>query len=83
MPSASSKPCAILHRVLSGHAVGDEEDLVGLDRLLEARELVHHLVVDLQPAGGVDDHDAVARAACLLDAALRDLHDVRSSSRSA
>ena len=51
-----------LHRVLAGHAVGDEQDLVGLDRLLEALELVHHLVVDLQAAGGVDDHDAVARA---------------------
>ncbi len=52
-----------LHRVLTGHAVGDEQDLVGVDRRLEPLQLVHHVVVDLQTAGGVDDDDAIARAA--------------------
>ena len=51
-----------LHRVLAGHAVGDEQDLVRVDRRLEPLQLLHHLVVDLQAAGGVDDDDAVARA---------------------
>ena len=65
-----------LHRVLSGHAVGDEQDLVGMDRRLETLELLHHVVVDLQTAGRVDDHDAVAGALGLLDAGLRDPNDV-------
>ena len=51
-----------LHRVLAGHAVGDEQDLVRLDRRLEALELGHHRVVDLQAAGGIDEHHAIARA---------------------
>jgi hypothetical protein len=42
------------HRVLAGHAVGHQQDLVRLDRGLDAGELAHHLVVDLQPARGVD-----------------------------
>ena len=57
-----------LHGVLAGHAVGDEQDLVGLDGGLELLELRHHVVVDLQTSRGVDDHDAIARAARLVDA---------------
>jgi len=48
------------HRVLAGHGVDDEEDVVRLDRAAHARQLVHELVVDVQPARGVDDrHVAV------------------------
>ena len=60
----------MLHGVLAGHAVGDEQDLVGMDRRLEPLQLLHHLVVDLQAAGGVDDHHAVAGAPGLVDAGL-------------
>ena len=34
-----------------------------LDRLLDPHELVHQLLVDVQPAGGVDDHDVAALGA--------------------
>jgi hypothetical protein len=47
-----------------------------MDRRLETLELLHHVVVDLQTASRVDDHDAVAGALGLLDAGLRDPNDV-------
>ena len=71
MPSASWKPLRDPHRVLAGHPVGDQQDLVRRDRGLEPRQLAHHLVVDLQPAGGVDDDRARPRLARRLDARRR------------
>ena len=47
------------HRVLADHRVEDEEGLVRLDRVTDAPGLGHELLVDTQPAGGVDDHDVV------------------------
>src|SRR5690606_16337647 len=45
-----------------------EEGVVGRRRLGDAPDLVHHLGVDGEPAGGVDDADVPAEAAGLLDA---------------
>ena len=42
--------------VLTGHGVGDEEDLPRLDGCAHALELRHQLVVDGLAAGGVDEH---------------------------
>ena len=75
-PSAAVEALRDLHRVLAGHPVGHEQDLVGMHRVLQAAQLVHHVLVDLQPARGVDDDHAIARAPRLLDAGARDLHDV-------
>ena len=53
-----------LHRVLADHRVGDEEDVLGDDRLLDVLELLHELLVDGEAAGGVVDDDvAFSRAA--------------------
>ncbi len=49
-------------RVLADHRVDDEEDLVGVDGVADVRGLLHHLGVDAEAAGGVDDHDVVQRA---------------------
>jgi len=65
-----------LHGILSGHAVGDEENLVRVDRCFETFELLHHVVVDLQTPGGIDDHHTIACALGLLDAGLGNSHDV-------
>src|SRR3954468_14833726 len=70
------EPLSDLHRVLTGHAVGDEQDLVGMNRGLQTLQLAHHVVVDLQTTRCVDDDHAIARALRLLDALLRDLLDV-------
>ncbi len=46
--------------VLAGHGVGDEEDLAGVEELLESGHLVHESGVDVVAAGGVDDEDVAA-----------------------
>jgi hypothetical protein len=43
---------------LAERAVGDEQDLVGLDAGAEVFDLLDQVLVDLEPAGGVED-DAV------------------------
>ena len=47
-------------RVLAGHRVDDEQDVVRLDRRADLDELVHERLVDVQAAGGVDDQDVLA-----------------------
>ena len=49
-------------RFLAGHGVGHEQDLGRIDLVLDVDELLHHRLVDLQAAGGVDDDRVVARA---------------------
>ena len=49
-------------RVLADHRVDDEEDLVGRHRVADVRGLLHHLGVDAEAAGGVDDDDVVQGA---------------------
>ena len=46
--------------ILSRHGVDHEEDLVRGDRLLDRLHFLHHLLVDVQPSGGIDD-DEVTR----------------------
>ena len=50
--------------VLAGHRVDDEIDLVRPDLAVDLPQLVHQLLVDVQPAGGVED-DGVAELFCL------------------
>ena len=45
-----------VHRLLPGHRVEHEDRRRRLGRVADAHELVHQLFVDLEPAGGVDDH---------------------------
>ena len=45
--------------VLADHRVQDEQHLVGVDGVADGRGLRHQLLVDAQPAGGVDDDDVV------------------------
>jgi|HubBroStandDraft_6_1064221.scaffolds.fasta_scaffold21839_2 hypothetical protein len=49
-------------RVLSGHGVGDEEDLLRVQDLLQRLHFVHELLVDVQTAGGVNDEYVTAVA---------------------
>ncbi len=55
--------------VLADHGVDHEQDLVGRDRVADVGGLLHHLLVDAQAAGGVDDDDVVLQAAGLVDGA--------------
>ena len=47
-----------------------------MDRVAQPDQLLHHLLVDLQPAGGVEQNHAVARTPAFLDPGTGDLHDV-------
>ena len=58
-PSKSTRLPDDVDDVLAGHGIDDHEDLVGLDGGLDVHRLLHHLLVDLQATGRVDDHDVV------------------------
>ncbi len=49
-----------LDRVLPGHRVGDVKQIRRPRDFLDRDELLHQLVVDVQAARGIDDHDVVA-----------------------
>ena len=55
--------------------------LCGCTDVADVAQLVHQLVVDLQPTRGVDDHDVATEALRLLDAAARDGRPDRSARR--
>ena len=59
-------------RVLTGHRVDDEERVVRLHGRRDLAHLLHHLVVDGETTGGVDDDDVAADASRLGNAAARD-----------
>ena len=65
-----------VHGVLTGHRVDHEERLIGVDGLLQPTDLVHHLLVDGQTTGGIDDDHVVRLLLGLADSVLGNLHHV-------
>ena len=63
-------------RVLAGHRVDDEERVVRSDDAGDHPDLLHHLGVDGQAAGGVDDEHVAPEAAGLGEALGRRHHRV-------
>src|SRR5581483_9757745 len=57
--------------LLAGHRVEHEQDVRRPDGPVDLGQLLHQLLVDLETAGGVDDHDVAAVRARLLEAELR------------
>ena len=45
--------------ILAQHRVGDEQDFIRLDGVLDLAKLVHQRFVNVKPAGRVDDHNVV------------------------
>ena len=76
MPTPSRNASADARRVLADHRVDDEDDLVRVDRVADVGGLLHHLGVDTEPAGGVDDDDVPGGPSGVLDRGLRHLHRV-------
>ena len=57
---ALAKRLGEVDRVLAGHRVGDQQRLVRAGRLAHRRDLEHQLLVDVEPAGGVENDHVVA-----------------------
>ena len=49
------------HRLLAGHGVDHEKDVVGLHRLPHPAQFVHQRLVDREAAGGVEDDHVLAQ----------------------
>ena len=62
--------------ILAGHGIDDHQHLIGLDGLLDIHGLLHHLLVDLQTTGGIDDDYIAQVVDCLLDGTLGDIDRV-------
>ena len=62
--------------ILTRHGVDDEERVVRMYGLLQRSDLIHHLLVDGQTAGGIDDHHIVTLGFCFLYGVKGDLVDV-------
>ena len=63
-------------RVLADHGIKDEHDLVGAHGVADGDRLVHHLLVNTEAAGRINDDHVNATLASELDAASRDLDGV-------
>ena len=59
-------------RVLTGHRVDGQKDLVGVNLRLDVLQLLHELFIDMQTAGGIEDHDIVAVVFRVANRFLRD-----------
>ena len=57
---ATVKAAGDVDRILTGHRVDHQKDLLRVDGGADARQLGHQLVVDVQAAGGIDEHDVAA-----------------------
>ena len=80
---ALGKGLADIDRVLAGHGVDDEQALGRLRGVAHRRHLVHQRLVDVEPAGGVEDEDVVAFALGLLERAPGDVDRPLAQRRSA
>ena len=49
-----------IHGILSGHGVNHQQDFLRLHGLLDPAELLHQLLVDMQPSRGIQNHVVVA-----------------------
>ena len=47
----------LVHGILTGHGVGDEKNLMGMDGVLYRRQLLHEFFVDVQTARSIDQED--------------------------
>ena len=65
-----------VHRILTRHGVNHEQGLIGIHRLFQGSDLVHHLLVNSQTTGGIDDDHVVPLGFGLADSVIGNLHHV-------
>ena len=64
------------YRILADHGVHNQQDFGGVNGGLHHLELLHQLLVHVEPAGGVDEHNIVAVLLGVLDARPGNVHRV-------
>ena len=65
-----------VYGILTSHRVNHEESLIGIDSLLEVGNLVHHLLVNSETSGGIDDNHIVALGLGLTYGIVGNLHNI-------
>ena len=65
-----------IHGVLTSHRVDDKQRLVGLYSFLQGGYLVHHLLVDGQTTGGIDDDNIIVLGLGLADGIVGNLDHI-------
>ena len=65
-----------LHGILAGHRIDHEERVVGVDSARDEAHLLHHLGVDREAAGGVDDQYVAPESLRLVEAVGRGEHRI-------
>jgi len=59
-----------VYGILTGHGVYHEQNFVRLDGFLDGCDFIHHLLVDCQTSGRIDNYQIVTFGTCLLDGVL-------------
>ncbi len=62
--------------ILSGHCVGDKKDFDRMGFALDADQLFHQLIVDVQASGGINQQRVVTNIACVLQSCPRQFQRV-------
>ena len=62
--------------ILSGHGINHKQGFIRLDSTLDRSDLFHHLLIDCQTAGSIDNHDIITFRTCFADRVHRDLHRI-------
>ena len=65
-----------IYGVLTGHGVNHEKDFCGVGFFLDVGDFVHHLLIDGETSGGIDDYYIVAVFLGLLDGCFGDFYGV-------
>ncbi len=58
------------NRILSGHRVGDEQDLIGTKRTTDTLQLGDQIIIYMKPAGGIEYHYVAPVLAGMFDGIL-------------
>ena len=61
------------YRILAGHGVGHEQDLLGGSHSFDLDQFIHQHIIDVQTTRCVQDDDVVCSLTCLFDRVGTDL----------
>ena len=65
-----------VHRILAGHGIHHQQDLIGMDGSLHPLQLIHQGLIHMEPAGGVQEDHITAVVPGMADCILCNLHRV-------